>query len=106
MEFLPKSPAEVLSRIDSTRRPRPELDVPYVAARDATEQMLANCWAEVLGLKEVGVDDNFFNLGGDSIHMAQIASLLRERCGVEVGFGKFFDHPTVASLAQVIRQPG
>jgi acyl carrier protein len=104
MNDFPQTPAEVLSRIDSLRRPRPALDTPFLLHRDAVEEMLAGIWAEVLGLQQVGIDDNFFALGGDSLRMTQIASRVRASCDIEISFREFFDNPTVAGLAEIIRE--
>jgi aryl carrier-like protein len=97
------TPDQVLSKIASSRRPRPVLNVPFVLPHNEIEQALADCWAEVLGFVEVGVNDNFFDLGGDSLQMTQISSRMHARCGIDVSFGKFFDHPTIAGLAQIMR---
>ncbi len=103
MQPLPLTPAEVLTQILASRQPRPKLDTPLVPPQNELEVVLADCWAEVLGLQEVGVNDNFFNLGGDSLHMTRISSRVHERCGVEVSFDKFFENPTIAGLARVVQ---
>jgi aryl carrier-like protein len=102
MNSFRAAPAELLLRIDSSRRPRPEQKVAFAPPRNKTEEMLAAIWAEVLGLQEIGVDDDFFFLGGDSLLMTQIFSRIRESSGFEVSFGDFFDHPTIANLAPLI----
>jgi aryl carrier-like protein len=100
---FPRTPSELISRMNSKRRPRPELSNDLLPPRDAVEQTLAEVWSEVLGIRDVGISDNFFVLGGDSLHMTQIASRLRQRCGVEVSFVDFFENPTIMSLAELIR---
>lgn len=102
MNRLHPNPAEVLARISSDRRPRPELDTAFVAPADGLERAIADCWSEVLHLKTVGTQDNFFSLGGDSIHMTLIASRVRERCGVELPVGQFFSDPTVGGFAKFV----
>ena len=57
---------------------RPELEVEYVAARNAAELQLVRIWSEVLGVDRVGVRDNFFALGGDSIRSIQVLAKARE----------------------------
>jgi acyl carrier protein len=96
------TPAEVLSKVTSLRQPRPVLENPSVPTRNDTEATLAGCWAEVLRLKEVGRDDNFFSLGGDSLHMTLIASRMRERYGIELPLHTFLEHPTVAEQAAIL----
>lgn len=102
MNNLWVNPIEVLSRIDSSRRPRPKQKVAYIPPRDKTEELLAAIWSEVLGFQEIGVNDDFFSLGGDSLLMTQIFSRIRESSGFEVSFGDFFDHPTIANLAPLL----
>ena len=99
----PRSAAEVLSRIVSNRQPRPALDFEFVPPCDNVERQVAAIWSEVMRIEGLGVHDNFFALGGDSLHMTQIASRLVEQCNVEVSFAEFFDNPTISQLANLIR---
>ncbi|WP_221361227.1 non-ribosomal peptide synthetase [Streptomyces beigongshangae] len=85
------------------RRPGP---VPYAAPRTRAEQDLARIWARVLRVERVGVHDDFFVLGGDSILCVQITSRIRAALGAEVSPRALFDHPTVARLARVLPGPG
>ena len=79
---------------------RPELDVPYIAPRSPVETELAKIWAEVLGIDRVGIHDNFFDLGGDSLLAIKFISLLRERAGVDLPVRMIFESPTPATLAE------
>ncbi|MDB4970228.1 MAG: amino acid adenylation domain protein, partial [Myxococcales bacterium] len=79
---------------------RPELGQAYVAPRTAEEELLAAIWCQLLGLDRVGVDDNFFEVGGDSILSIQVVSRAR-RAGLSLTPRQVFDHPTVAAQAQV-----
>ncbi|WP_159050667.1 amino acid adenylation domain-containing protein, partial [Streptomyces pseudovenezuelae] len=72
----------------------------YVAPRTDTERVLAGVWAQVLGLERVGVEDNFFDVGGDSIISIRVVARARE-LGVHVTVAQLFDHQTVAGLASV-----
>ncbi|MGC5568929.1 amino acid adenylation domain-containing protein, partial [Streptomyces sp. FR-108] len=72
----------------------------YVAPRTDVERVLADAWAQVLGLDRVGVEDNFFDLGGDSIISIRVVARARE-FGVHVTAAQLFDHQTVAALASV-----
>ncbi|MBI2197271.1 MAG: amino acid adenylation domain-containing protein [Candidatus Rokubacteria bacterium] len=67
--------------------------------RTPTESALAEIWAAVLGLEAVGIQDDFFALGGDSIHAMLIASRVRDALGVELPLSSIFQTPTVAGLA-------
>jgi acyl carrier protein len=98
------NPADVVSQINSTRRPRQPSGVPFVPPHDATEKALAEYWSEILSIREIGVNDNFFEIDGDSVQMTQIASRMRMQLGIELTLGDFVDHPTVAGLAKLVRE--
>jgi amino acid adenylation domain-containing protein/non-ribosomal peptide synthase protein (TIGR01720 family) len=81
----------------------PGLDVPYVAPRTDTEAVLAGIWAEVLRVARVGVEDDFFDLGGDSILSIQVVSKAR-RAGLVLSLQQVFEHPRLAELAELAEQ--
>lgn len=81
---------------------RPELDEGFVAPRTPTEGVLAAIWGEVLGLKQVGVHDNFFDLGGHSLLATQVISRIRESFRTELSLRSVFEFPTLADLADRI----
>ena len=81
---------------------RPLLGVEYAAPRTDSERELAALWLEVLGVEKVGVHDNFFDLGGQSLSMMAIIVRMSIQFGVEVTYEEFFDAPTVADLAVLI----
>ena len=60
---------------------------------DATAQALAAIWREVLGVAAVGVDDNFFDLGGTSLRLAEVQALVRRTLGLEVSMVEMFRIP-------------
>ncbi|WP_329171721.1 type I polyketide synthase [Streptomyces sp. NBC_01477] len=82
--------------------PRPDLATPYVAPRTPREQALAEVWQEILGLERVGVDDDFFALGGHSLAAVQIGTRIKARLGADLDLRAFFDHPTVAHTADLL----
>jgi acyl transferase domain-containing protein/NADP-dependent 3-hydroxy acid dehydrogenase YdfG len=84
--------------------PRPKLSTPYLAPRDATEEAVANEWSKLLGLSEPGVNDDFLESGGHSLLAVQLISRLRRLFQVEITIGTFFEAPTVAGIADALRQ--
>ncbi|MCP2339296.1 non-ribosomal peptide synthetase [Actinomadura rupiterrae] len=96
LDRLPLTPN---GKLDRDALPRPERGGrPYRAPRTPAERVLAALFAEVLGRARVGIDDDFFALGGDSIQSIQVVARARGR-GVEVGTRQIFEHRTVAAVA-------
>ncbi|MBW4635491.1 MAG: amino acid adenylation domain-containing protein [Iphinoe sp. HA4291-MV1] len=82
-------------------RTRPELDKPFVAPRTSIEKTLADIWALVLEIEQVGIYDNFFEIGGDSIRSIQVRAKAQER-GLNFSLPQIFQHQTIHNLAQEI----
>ncbi len=74
----------------------------YAAPRTSTEALLAETWAEVLGLERVGIHDNFLDLGGHSLLATQLINRLSPRLHVDIPLPELFARPTVAALAELI----
>ena len=93
-------------KVDRRALPAPETDsgTRYTAPRTGTEEVLCDVWAEVLGVERVGVHDDFFTLGGDSISSLKAASRIRTALAVELSPRALFDTPTIASLAETMDQ--
>lgn len=81
------------------------LGTDYVAPRNETERRIAEVWTAVLKRDRIGVDDNYFSLGGDSIKAIQVVARLREH-GLKVEVLDIFRSPTVAALAQCVKDLG
>jgi acyl carrier protein len=64
--------------------------------------VLAEIWCEVLGLEKVGIDENFFEIGGHSLRAIQVISRVREIIQVELSMRDFFESPTIEALAGII----
>jgi aryl carrier-like protein len=72
---------------------------PYVAPRNETERAICEVWQEIFRREQVGVEDNFFSLGGDSILSIRVVSMLKTR-GLSVEIRDVFQHQTVSLLAE------
>jgi acyl carrier protein len=79
-------------------------DEASVGPRTPTEQRIAAIVGSLLGLDNVGVNDNFFFLGGNSLFGTQVIARLRDAFNVEVSLLALFDHPTVAACAAEVER--
>ncbi len=96
-------------KVDTARLPAVDANhavhaADYTAPRTRLEQALADLWREVLGVERVGIDDNFFALGGNSLQAAIVANRLQQALGAVVYVVVLFDAPTVARLAAYLAQ--
>ena len=92
-----------LTAFSRRARPRPELEAPYVAAKNQVEEILSRVWQHVFGLERIGIHDNFFQLGGDSILSIQIAAQA-SKAGLRLRAKHLFEYPTIAALAEAAAQ--
>jgi len=81
---------------------RPEMHAEFVAPRTPVEETLTTLWSEILGMDQVGVHDDFFDLGGHSLLGTQLVSRIREIFHVEMPLQRLFETPTIAGLAESI----
>jgi acyl carrier protein len=102
LDSLPLLPSGKVNRrkLPAPTGPSAEAARDYVAPQTDLERTIARVWREVLGLERVGTGDNFFDLGGHSLGMAQVHARLREELGTDVAVVEMFKYPTVSSLAQ------
>ncbi|HEY6930870.1 MAG TPA: condensation domain-containing protein, partial [Thermoanaerobaculia bacterium] len=104
--FLPRLPLTANGKIDRRALPAPDPTKRNARAvmtppRNPTEQRLVEIWQKVLRLEQIGVHDNFFHLGGDSILAIQIVAQ-SNRAGLRLTPRQLFQHQTVAELAAVV----
>jgi acyl carrier protein len=90
------------SALPVPRDARLDLDSPFAPPRNAVEQTLGELWAHALGLDEVGVHDDFMELGGDSLIAMRLLAAIEERFGQDTPLASIFDHPTIASFAREV----
>jgi amino acid adenylation domain-containing protein len=107
IDFVDALPLTASGKID--RNLLPAFDTANQAAQDgsapeatATEKKLKEIWADVLGIAQMDVHDDFFDLGGDSLLATQVMTRVQKAFGVEVPLRIMFDTPTIANLAQAI----
>jgi amino acid adenylation domain-containing protein len=104
LDEWPLTPSGKLDRraLPAPNLKRSQMDA-YVAPRTNAEEILAAVWSQVLSIEQVGVFDNFFSLGGDSIRSLQVVALARQR-GLHFSLQQLFQHQTVATLAEAAQQ--
>jgi amino acid adenylation domain-containing protein len=82
-----------------------ESEVPQVAPRSDLEQIIADTWRDALDMdEEVGVDDNFFDLGGHSLLLVLVRGELQEKLGKDIPVAELFEYPTISALARHLEQ--
>lgn len=96
-------------KVDRRALPKPtarraDLDVLFVAPKTPLEQELADIWSEVLQVNLIGVNDNFFDLGGDSLRLIHLLSQIEVIYPNVLSFNDFFDNPTIVGLVKQIEQ--
>ncbi|MCP5046029.1 MAG: non-ribosomal peptide synthetase, partial [bacterium] len=77
-------------------------DVRFLPPSTDTEKMIGDIWKEILGLDRVGINDNFFDQGGNSLKVVYMGNRLKELSGKDVPVAKLFAHPTIVSLARYL----
>ncbi|HYH80774.1 MAG TPA: amino acid adenylation domain-containing protein [Longimicrobium sp.] len=106
MAALPLTPN---GKLDRARLPLPEAAAapaaPAGGEQSALERAVAGAWAEVLGVERVGVNESFFEIGGNSLLLARLQERLEDALGREVALVDLFRHPTVRTLAAQIGAP-
>jgi amino acid adenylation domain-containing protein len=104
LEELPLTPS---GKVDRRRLPAPEQvqsdeeKMAYTAPCTVVEEALATIWSQVLGIGQVGIHNNFLELGGDSIQSIQVAAKAYE-AGLKFSINQLFAYPTIAELATVV----
>ena len=106
---LEKFPLTPNAKLDRKALPRPEGKRPvlaqdFIAPRTEVEKQLAHLWCDLLQLEEVGIDDSFFDLGGNSLAAVRMVSHYHTRFGREIPPVKVFQYPTIAKLASFLEE--
>ncbi|GAI34599.1 unnamed protein product, partial [marine sediment metagenome] len=95
-------------KVDRRALPEPELErqtgTVYVPPQNEAEKIIASIWREILNIKKVGVNDNFFDLGGHSLLLVRMQTKLRESFVKEIQITEMFRYPTIKMLAGFFTQ--
>lgn len=107
--FLDDLPLTRTGKLDLHGLPSPEdmragLVAEYVAPRTNLERLLLETWREILGVGKIGVHDNFFDLGGDSLRAALLINKLKDELGDYIYVVALFEAPTIATLAAYLKE--
>ncbi|MBD2336733.1 amino acid adenylation domain-containing protein [Calothrix sp. FACHB-156] len=84
---------------------RPELEKAFVAPSNAIEIDLAQIWSEVLGIQLIGIRDNFFDLGGNSLLAVKLFTQIEKKFGQKLPLATLLQSPTIEQLASILSQP-
>jgi tyrocidine synthetase III len=90
-------------KVDRKKLPAPDnaymrTDAVYVAPRDERERVIAGIWEALLGKERIGIEDDFFELGGDSIKILRLMSELRKQLNLKVSFADIYKNNTITKL--------
>jgi amino acid adenylation domain-containing protein len=107
LEEMPLTPGGKVNRraLPDLEAKRPNLVNPLVRPGNSVEAGIADIWRAELGIADIGVLDNFFELGGSSISGLRIIEAINRRFSISLSAARFFQYPTVASLARHINEP-
>lgn len=102
--FLDHLPLTANGKVDIQALPRePVRNVSFVAAENPLHRQLAHLWAELLGTHPIGIDDDFFDLGGHSMTAIQLLAMIDGAFGKQLPISVLFEEPTIKHLAEALR---
>jgi amino acid adenylation domain-containing protein len=106
LDSLPLTPN---GKIDRLSLPAPDprdyhQEQAYIPPRNLLEKSLARLWEEILGIQDIGIEDNFFAFGGHSLLAARLVLKIRDELDIELGLRQVFETPTIAGLAEAIQK--
>ncbi|MBD2410518.1 non-ribosomal peptide synthetase [Nostoc calcicola FACHB-389] len=106
LENLPLAPS---GKVDRKALPKPDnlrpvLETAYVLPRNEMERTIADIWQKILKVEKVGIQDNFFDLGGHSLNVLQVYSKLREIFKPDLAITDLFKYPTISSISRYLSQ--
>jgi acyl carrier protein len=106
LETLPLTPNGKVDRrgLPAPEHTRPELGEAFVAARTSIEEVVTGIWSQALGIEQIGIHDDFFALGGDSLLAILVITRLRKVLQVQLSLARFLEARTIAKLSKIIEQ--
>ncbi|GAL64251.1 phosphopantetheine-binding protein [Algibacter lectus] len=109
--WLNEFPITTNGKIDKEKLPQPEYVRPDSAPlfrkpRTKLEKDIASIWSEQLQVPSIGIDDNFFEMGGTSLLTQKVATLMRKRFKLKIPVTKIYQHPTIKEIATYIENDG
>lgn len=109
--LLERLPLTVNGKLDRRALPAPDSQVfasgaLFIAATSTSERLVATAWSRVLGSERIGIDDNFFDIGGNSLRLVEVHATLERDLGRRLPIVDLFQFPTVRTLAQRIAPGG
>ncbi|WP_239514415.1 non-ribosomal peptide synthetase/MFS transporter [Streptosporangium sp. 'caverna'] len=106
--LLDRLPLTPNGKLDTRALPAPRMARDESAAVPVTpvERVIAGIWSQVLGIAEIGAEDDFFELGGHSLSATKAIARMRRELGGGVSLMDLFQHPTVRGLAALVERPG
>lgn len=104
---IPELPLNSSGKADRKALPapgnkRPELQVMYKSPANETEKLLSRLWSSILNIDKIGVHDNFFDLGGNSLLALRLASILKQEHRLNLPVTKLYQEPTIAGIAKFL----
>lgn len=107
--LLDQMPLNANGKIDRSQLVKPEYSdhhtvVHFVEPQTQTEHYIAGIWCELLGLKQIGIHDHFFDLGGHSLLATQIVSRIRRHLMLDIALREVFLHPTIEQFSSKVEQ--
>ncbi len=104
--IMDKLPLTATGKIDCNSLPKPEIfrreTEAYAEPRTPVEKTLVELWSTILGIKKIGIYDNFFNLGGHSLLATRVISGVGDSFGADIPLRELFENPTIAGLSERI----
>ncbi|MCC5601609.1 amino acid adenylation domain-containing protein [Nostoc sp. CHAB 5714] len=106
LDNLPLAPSGKIDRkaLPKPDNLRPELETVYVLPRNDMELTITDIWQKILKVEKVGIEDNFFDLGGHSLNVLQVYSKLRELFKPDLAITDLFKYPTISSISRYLNQ--